>query len=66
MEIIIKNNPENITAIMSGNFDTLAAEQAAKKAKGTKADEADEAPAPVPTTKDSARSKLDIAVDDDD
>ena len=28
MEITIQNNPENITAIMSGSFDTLAAEQA--------------------------------------
>lgn len=27
MEITIKNNPENITAILAGSFDTLAAEQ---------------------------------------
>lgn len=28
MELTIINNPDNITAIMSGSFDTLAAEQA--------------------------------------
>lgn len=28
MEIKIQNNPENVTAIMTGSFDTLAAEQA--------------------------------------
>lgn len=31
MEITIQNNPENIVAIMSGSFDTLAAEQAEPK-----------------------------------
>lgn len=33
MEIIVKNNSENITAIMSGSFDTLAAEQAESTVK---------------------------------
>lgn len=33
MEIIVKNNPENVTAIMSGSFDTLAAEQAESTVK---------------------------------
>lgn len=28
MEITIKNNPENVTVVMNGCFDTLAAEQA--------------------------------------
>lgn len=28
MEIKIQNNPENVTAIMAGSFDTLATEQA--------------------------------------
>ena len=28
MEIKIQNNPENVTAIMTGSFDTLATEQA--------------------------------------
>ena len=27
MEITVKNNPENITVVMNGSFDTLAAEQ---------------------------------------
>lgn len=28
MEIILQNNAENVTAVMSGSFDTIAAEQA--------------------------------------
>lgn len=28
MEITVQNNPENITAVINGSFDTLAAEQA--------------------------------------
>ena len=33
MEMIVNNNPDNITAIMSGSFDTLAAEQSESTVK---------------------------------
>lgn len=37
MEITVKNNPENITAVMSGSFDTMAAEQAESTVKDLEA-----------------------------
>ena len=33
MEITIQNNPENVVAILSGSFDTLAAEQTESSVK---------------------------------
>lgn len=33
MKITIQNNPENVTALLSGSFDTLAAEQSESSVK---------------------------------